>query len=146
MQQIGAKVMPKQQDFRFRYQPQNGTEDAYLVEYLNSVPLGARREKILRALQAFWLPIALKEAQINSQFLKTVGLRELRNLGYQLDLLREELSLNAPSLIIVQKGNEGQSKFDEFSGDEKGERALPEEVLSGGQRGQMLQNFVKKKN
>ena len=146
MQQIGAKVMPKQQDFRFRYQPQNGTEDAYLVEYLNSVPLGARREKILRALQAFWLPIALKEAQINSQFLRTVGLRELRNLGYQLDLLREELSLNAPSLIIVQKGNGEHSRFDEFSGDKKDERALSQEGVSGFQRSQMLQNFVKKKN
>ncbi|MCT7953404.1 hypothetical protein NG798_26750 [Ancylothrix sp. C2] len=137
--------MPKQQDFRFRYQPEDGTEDAYLVEYLKTVPLGERREMILEALRAFWLPIALKEAQINSQFLKTVGLRELRNLGYQLDLLREELSLNAPSLIIVQKGNEGQSRFDEFYGDKKSERALPEEGLSGGQRGQMLQNFVKKK-
>ncbi len=137
--------MPKQQDFRFRYQPEDGTEDAYLVEYLKNVPLGERREMILGALRAFWLPLALKQAQLNSQFLKTVGLREMRNLGYQLDLLREELSLNAPSLIIVHKGNGGQPGLNEFYGDRKGERPLPQEGLSGFERGQMLQNFVKKK-
>lgn len=137
--------MPNQQNFRFRYQPKDGTEDGYLVEYLNSLPLEERRELILGALRAFCLPIALKQAQFNSQILKTIGLRELRNLGYRMDFLREEFSLNAPSLIIVQKGNGEQPKCDDFSGDRKDERALPKEGLSGLERGQMLQKFVKKK-
>lgn len=52
------------------------------------------------------MPFALKAANLNKALVEKCGLREVNNLAYQIDMLRHELRLKAPSLIVVQKGAE----------------------------------------
>ena len=98
--------MSKQEDFRFRYAPQKGTEDAYLIAYLMKHGLSERRDEIiLPALRAFWLPFALKAGNLNKEIVKKSGLKEVSNLAYQIDVLRHDLRLPIPPSIL-QKGGE----------------------------------------
>jgi hypothetical protein len=51
----------KQIEFAFRYQPEAGTPEAILLEYIRSNQVQPSREMVFQALRAFWFPFAMSD-------------------------------------------------------------------------------------
>lgn len=134
--------MPNQQEFRFRYCPQKGTEDAYLIAYLMSYGLSERKEKIiLAALRAFWLPLALKAANIAPEIITKIGWRELGNLDAQMNLLRNHLSELSPSLLKEWGDDSSKKSFVHSFNECEKDVEIPQKGLSLEERLQGLQKY-----
>ena len=107
--------MGKRKDFRWRYQPPSNSSAAVLLSYIQEHelhPTVSRREMIMNALTAYYLPLAysvfgrdrekLERAAYDSIF---ALLRQIDRLITELDLERSKLSIYAANLIHTPSEN-----------------------------------------
>ena len=72
----------KQIEFAIRYQPEAGTPDAILLEYIKDSRIVPSREMVFQALRAFWLPFAY---DANSELTQEEQLQLVLEAVYALD-------------------------------------------------------------
>ncbi len=116
-------------NFQFRYQPRKSTRYAPLINYFNSAKGELempRKEMILTALEAFWMPFAVAWSGGSEEEIKRVVTRSLFLLEHQMRFLGDRFSITVegtPYASAVpdipqtktteeKKGNPG-SDFDE---------------------------------
>jgi hypothetical protein len=126
--------MPPRLNFQFRYQPQSGGRYAPLVNYYNAGN-GAlelpRREFVMRALEAYWMPSALEWEGKSPAAVR----RAAHNAIYQLQLhahyLRERFGLAESVQPALERGEENlEGEVDcDYEADLSGEDAVLDALM-----------------
>lgn len=88
------------EDFEWRYQPIVGSQGYEVVRFLKQIKPTERSQKYLQStLKAFWLPYALKKAQIAEEEIKESAWESVYKLYHHIQNICEEFKL--PIRIIL---------------------------------------------
>ncbi len=88
----------KQASFSLRYQPNNNTPDAAMINYLKTNQYSSSKDLSLEALRAFYLPVAcLHSGKYSPEQLQKVGEKAIYALQRQADYISFALKLETHS-------------------------------------------------
>jgi len=90
----------KQIDFAVRYQPDPGTPDGILLEYIRDSKIVPSREMVFQALRAFWLPLAYSSTgELTPEEEMHLVMEAVYALDKHADYLCEYFGIDRPSFL-----------------------------------------------
>ncbi|HEY9876237.1 MAG TPA: hypothetical protein V6D12_22605 [Candidatus Obscuribacterales bacterium] len=104
----------KQIEFAVRYQPEAGTPDAVLLEYIRDSRIIPSREMVFQALRAFWLPFAYRASgEVSSEEELQLALEAVYALDKHADYICAYFGLERPGFVDksprpIAKGSNGK--------------------------------------
>jgi hypothetical protein len=90
----------KQIEFAVRYQPEPGTPDGILLEYIKDNRIVPSREMVFQALRAFWLPLAYQATgELTPEEEMRLVMEAVYALDKHADYLCEYFGIDRPSFL-----------------------------------------------